>query len=72
MKYNVTIVRRFTSAETATVEVDAESPEDAREKVEDAYSEGEYEGRADVEWEEDADEWDAYEHEIVTIEESEA
>lgn len=66
--YRVTITRYFTGAESATVYVDAESALVAQDVAERAYLEGDYEGRADVEWEEDADMWDATDHEMEVAE----
>lgn len=63
MKFTATITRYIRTVEVLDVEVEAESPEDAREKVETAYCEGDYEG-APYQWSEDLDSWDAYEHEI--------
>lgn len=68
-KFRFKITRYFTSAEEAVVEVEAPSEEAAHEIVEARYMEGEYEGTPDVEWEEDADAWDATDHEIEIVKE---
>lgn len=61
-KFKATITRYISTAETLEVEVEAPDLEAARELVEDAYSEGDYDGEGFA-WEEDADSWDAYAHE---------
>jgi hypothetical protein len=67
--HKIKITRYINTVEEAIVTVEAGSEEEAIEIADARYCEGDYDGAPDVEWEEDADAYDAYDHELEIVKE---
>lgn len=68
--YRLKITRYISTAEEAFVEVEATSKDEAIEIANERCSAGVYDGTPSVEWEEDADHWDAHSWDIDIVEEA--
>lgn len=68
--HKIKITRYVNTVEEAFVTVEAASEAEALELADERYSEGEYDGVAEVEWSEDADSSDVVDHELEIVKEA--